>query len=72
MYNGIVHSSDWYRTLVHGVAGVDVPDNTGIVPLDSINLWDAITGSSSPQHIRTEVVHQVSNDIFSEGNWKVA
>ncbi len=64
-FTGIAHSSDWYATLVEGVAGGKIPQDTGPMPPDSVNLWPAISqGSESP---RTEVIHQVENDYFSEG-----
>lgn len=61
-YDGMLHSSDWYRTLVEGVAKGTVPDNTGPVPVDGFDAWDAIVrGTESP---RSEVVHQVSRYFF--------
>lgn len=63
-YWGLAHSSDWYATLVEGVAGGTIPAHTGVVPPDSVNLWAAIVGDlPSP---RTEVVHQVQNAYFTE------
>jgi hypothetical protein len=62
-YDGMLHSSDWYRTLVEGVAKGTVPDNTGPVPVDGFDAWDAIvSGTESP---RNEVVHQVRCCFFS-------
>lgn len=65
-----MHASDWYRTIVEGVAGGNLPENTGYMyipykhvqlrpfrPVDGVNAWNAILdGDVSP---RTEVVHQV-------------
>eukprot|EP00656_Telonema_subtile_P028759 TRINITY_DN3136_c0_g1_i2.p1 TRINITY_DN3136_c0_g1~~TRINITY_DN3136_c0_g1_i2.p1 ORF type:complete len:542 (+),score=101.85 TRINITY_DN3136_c0_g1_i2:174-1799(+) len=63
-FDGLAHSSDWYATLVEGVAGGKIPSYTGPMPPDSKNLWEAIsTGSASP---RAEVIHQVENGHFSE------
>lgn len=64
---GMAHASDWYPTLVEGVAGVPIdPASTGGPrPVDGFNLWPAIlAGSPSP---RTEVIHQVNNSHFTEG-----
>ena len=64
VFTGLAHSSDWYATLVVGVAGGSLPPRTGIVPPDSVNLWQAVlSGGASP---RTEVIHQVKNSYFSE------
>ena len=63
VWNGIAHSSDWYTTLVQGVAGGNIPNNTGPRDPDGVNLWPALVeGTTSP---RTEVVHQVQNQHFS-------
>ena len=64
---GMAHASDWFPTLVEGVAGVPVdPARTGGPrPVDGFNLWSAIlSGGASP---RTEVIHQVNNSFFTEG-----
>ena len=53
----MLHSSDWYRTLVEGVAKGTVPANTGPVPVDGVDAWDAIINDKASP--RTEVVHQV-------------
>lgn len=51
----MAHVSDWYRTVVEGMAGGTIPDNTGRVKDDSFNLWDSIlSNGTSP---RLEVVH---------------
>lgn len=64
-YPGLAHSADWYATFVEGVAGGTIPNYTGPVPHDSLNLWDAIkSGGPSP---RTQIIHQVSNSYFTEG-----
>jgi len=60
----MAHASDWYRTIVEGVAGSTVPPNTGPRPLDGFNLLPAIFGAQpSP---RNEIVSQVNNSYFSE------
>eukprot|EP00041_Stephanoeca_diplocostata_P009626 m.149543 g.149543 ORF g.149543 m.149543 type:complete len:557 (-) comp17821_c0_seq1:310-1980(-) len=63
-WHGLAHSSDWYHTVVEGMAGGNVPEDTGPRPPDGFNLWPAIAlDSHSP---RTEVVHQVANQYFNE------
>lgn len=61
-WNGMAHSSDWYVTLVQGVAGGPIPNSTGPRDPDGVNLWPALmAGAASP---RTEVVHQVANEHY--------
>ena len=61
VFNGMAHSSDWYVTLVEGLAGGNVTAS-GPRPSDGYNLWPAMVGGlPSP---RTEVVHQVNNSHF--------
>eukprot|EP00051_Salpingoeca_urceolata_P027960 m.484210 g.484210 ORF g.484210 m.484210 type:complete len:546 (+) comp23251_c0_seq1:88-1725(+) len=65
IYSGMAHSSDWYVTLVEGLAGGTIPEDTGPNKPDGFNLWPAIVANAtSPRH---EVVHQVSNEYFTEG-----
>ena len=53
-FGGLAHVSDWYAT-VAGFAGVELPQDTGSAPLDSVNLWGALSnGTWSP---RAEVLH---------------
>lgn len=62
-WNGMAHSSDWYLTLVEGVAGGSIPNTTGPRKPDGFNLWPALmSGAPSP---RTEVVHQVANQFYN-------
>ena len=66
-WDGMAHSSDWYMTLVEGVAGGKVPANTskpGWRAPDGINIWDALIGDTSSP--RKEVVHQVVSPYFHE------
>ena len=63
-YSGIAHSSDWYSTLVEGVAGSSIPVDTGPLPPDSINIWNSLVNSGEPE--RSEVIHQVKNKHFTE------
>ena len=49
-FEGLAHSSDWYATLVEGVAGGVLPPSTGPTPPDSLNLWPAISqGLARPE-----------------------
>jgi hypothetical protein len=53
---GLARSSDWYRTIVEGIANVSLNTvNTGPRPLDGFNLWPAILSNLSSH--RTEVIH---------------
>ena len=54
-----------YATLVEGVAGGKIPSQTGPMPPDSVNIWDAVVTGKGPSP-RTEVIHQVKNEYFSE------
>ena len=64
VWEGLIHSADWYRTVAVGMAGGELPKHTGPSPDDSFNMWDSILGARpSPRH---EVIHQVSNSYFSE------
>ena len=63
-WDGLAHSSDWYKVFVEGVAGGSIPANTGPRLPDGHNLLPAIfANEASP---RSEVVHQVANQYFSE------
>lgn len=67
-FTGLVSSADWYATFVEGVAGGGpLPGSTGPIAPDSINLWDAIKTPGRQDSPRKEVVHQVSNQHFTEG-----
>ena len=44
-WHGMAASADWYKTLVEGVAGGKVPEDTGPRPPDSVNLWPAIANN---------------------------
>jgi arylsulfatase A-like enzyme len=63
---GMMHSADWYRTLL-AAARVSVPPTApGSRPLDGFDMWPRLlSGGSSP---RTEVVHAVSNAYFNDGS----
>jgi len=64
---GLAHSSDWYVTLVEGIAGAapgTATTGTGNRAPDGHNLWPALVGANltSP---RTEVIHRVNNQYFN-------
>merc|ERR1712232_480797 len=64
-FTGLAHTSDWYNTLIEGVAGLTLPSKTGPRAPDGKNLWPALTsGSESP---RQEVILQVENE-YSQGH----
>lgn len=64
-WSGMAHSSDWYTTMVEGIAGAQLPAKTGNRPPDGFNLWPALRGENltSP---RTEVIHTVQNQYFNK------
>ena len=55
-FDGIMHLADIYSTVVEGIAGGAIPEDTGPIQPDSFNLWPAILGEvgESP---RDTVVH---------------
>lgn len=53
-FDGLAHVTDWYATIA-AFGGVELPSNTGTAPLDSVNLWKAISGGTASP--RTEVLH---------------
>eukprot|EP00041_Stephanoeca_diplocostata_P000814 m.17077 g.17077 ORF g.17077 m.17077 type:complete len:629 (+) comp11147_c0_seq1:175-2061(+) len=60
VWTGLAHSSDWYPTIISGIANLSMPATTGPRAVDGLNLWHALlTNASSP---RTEVIHQVVNN----------
>lgn len=60
-WDGLAHASDWYATLVIGVAGSSLDLNaTGPRPPDSHNLWPALLNAGESP--RVEVIHQVVNN----------
>eukprot|EP00039_Didymoeca_costata_P006376 m.89637 g.89637 ORF g.89637 m.89637 type:complete len:574 (-) comp13233_c0_seq2:193-1914(-) len=67
IYSGMMHSSDWYKTIVAGLAGGTVDFNqTGPSTPDGYDCWHALTtDGASP---RTEVIHQVENQYFNDSS----
>ncbi|XP_071841257.1 arylsulfatase J-like [Apostichopus japonicus] len=49
----LIHVSDWFPTLVHGVAGLPVNDTE----LDGFDMWDSLRSLKSPP--RTELLHNI-------------
>jgi len=79
LWNGLAHSSDWYVTMVEGIAGLTIPGNTGPRAPDGFNLWPSLrSGGDSP---RKEVITQVKNEyskghgqeagVIRSGEWKL-
>jgi arylsulfatase B len=58
-WDGLAHSSDWYVTIVEGLAGGSAA-NSGPRPTDGHNLWLGITGDNETSP-RTAVIHRVQN-----------
>eukprot|EP00041_Stephanoeca_diplocostata_P015840 m.304541 g.304541 ORF g.304541 m.304541 type:complete len:230 (+) comp20173_c0_seq11:679-1368(+) len=51
----LIHVSDWYPTIVHGIAGLEVGiPADGTPALDGMSAWDAITTGSNSS--RTEIL----------------
>ena len=78
---GMMHITDWYRTIVEGIAGIPLDDSV-TKNLDGYNLWSTITQNDpSP---RSEILHQldppfygnpkapfVGQAAFRSGDWKL-
>eukprot|EP00035_Acanthoeca_spectabilis_P030019 m.475963 g.475963 ORF g.475963 m.475963 type:complete len:416 (+) comp39542_c0_seq1:279-1526(+) len=60
-FNGLAHVTDWYST-VAAFGGVTLPSNTGTASLDSVNLWEAISGGTASP--RTEVLHMPNSTVI--------
>lgn len=60
---GMMHITDWYRTIVEGIAGLSLGDNA-TKNLDSYNMWDAITQNEpSP---RNEMLIQLNPPYYEK------
>ena len=76
VYRGMMHSSDWYRTFVEGVAGGSPIDpngtnTTGPTPPDGFNMWPVLqspAAGEAPASPRTEVIHGVRNRFFNDSS----
>jgi len=77
-FTGLAHSSDWYRTIVAGIANASAgwEKTTGPRPTDGFNLWPAMLSgkylAKDPLHPgpRNEIIHQVVNQHSSSGPFK--
>ena len=79
-YVGLIHITDWYRTIAEGIAGVKLGNE--VAKLDGFNMWSAITQNfHSP---RNEILLQLDppSDAYSSrffigqaairvGDWKL-
>ncbi len=66
--DGFIHIADWYTTFCN-LAGVDPTDSeTGMFPVDGMDVWPIITGSTStsPHKEITRFVFQLGK-MFSQG-----
>ena len=62
---GLMHITDWYRTIVEGIAGLSLSDNV-TKDLDGFNMWSTITQNQpSP---RTEILHQLNPPYYGGRN----
>jgi hypothetical protein len=53
--NALMHTTDWFPTLVEGVAGGDIGSKT--LPLDGYNQWEVLAGRDITKRI--SIFHQV-------------
>lgn len=59
---GLMHISDWYRTIVEGIAGLKLSDNV-TKNLDGYNMWQAITQEEASP--RDEILLQLHPPSYS-------
>ena len=58
---GLMHITDWYRTIMEGIAGLSLSDDV-TKDLDGFNMWSTITQNQpSP---RTEILHQLNPPYY--------
>lgn len=63
----MIHVSDWYPTIVHGIAGLEVGTAAdGSPPLDGVDAWGPIT-SATTSSARTEMLLQLGGAVPSPG-----
>jgi len=66
-FSGLAHSSDWYLTIVEGIANASLSDvdlkSTGPRMPDGFNLWPALISGDDSKFggPREDVIHQVVN-----------
>ena len=82
-YGGLMHITDWYKTIVEGIAGIDIGEDV-TKNLDGYNMWQALTHNEpSP---RSEILlqlnppsyttsphlsHFAGQAAFRSGDWKL-
>lgn len=72
-FTGLAHSSDWYLTIVEGIANASLSSaeikSTGPRAPDGFNLWPALLSGSVTKFggPREEVIHQVVNKYSKSG-----
>lgn len=77
-YSGLMHISDWYLTLVEGIAGLKLGDDV-TKELDGKNMWQAITQDGQSE--RSDILLQlnppstnppfIGQAAFRSGDWKL-
>ena len=66
----LMHVSDWYPTIVHGIAGLDVGVAAdGTPPLDGLDAWPAIT-TGAPS-LRNEILLNLQRSTNHESSPRV-
>jgi arylsulfatase B/arylsulfatase I/J len=60
--SGLMHITDWYRTIVEGVAGLKMSDNE-TKGLDGFNMWQTIT-ENAPSN-RSEILLQLNPPSYT-------
>ena len=65
-YTGLMHITDWYWTIVEGVAGLKL-DESETKGLDGLNLWKDITEN---EHLhRKEILLQLNPPSYADPNY---
>eukprot|EP00039_Didymoeca_costata_P016972 m.310480 g.310480 ORF g.310480 m.310480 type:complete len:674 (+) comp16477_c1_seq1:208-2229(+) len=75
-YNSMVHVSDWYPTIVHGIAGLPINGSAdGHPPLDGLDVWHSIiTGTPSPRNETLLQLDAKNGNLIAAirvGDWKL-
>ena len=65
-YTGFMHITDWYRTIIEGIAGLKL-DESEAVGLDSVNMWKAITENGPSD--RKEILLQLNPPSYADPNY---
>ena len=75
-YTGLMHITDWYPTLVQGIAGIELTDRD-IEGLQGYNMWDSVTQNKpSPRkeillQLNPANTHSIGQAAIRVGNWKL-